>query len=860
MAVLFVVSCSPKTADKAKDAEEEIEVRDLEPVIVETEMAEPEPETFELPKYNPEYTRTHDLIHTILDVRFDWAKQRCMGKATLEFTPLFYTTDKIRLDAKNFDIHKVQLKSAGNKTLKYEYDNMNLVIQLDRPYKKGEKFQLYIDYTAKPTEMEIGGSSAITSDQGLFFINHDGSEGDKPMQIWTQGETEHNSKWFPTVDKPNERCTQEMYITVDKKYTTLSNGLLKKQTPNADGTRTDYWVMDKPHAPYLFMMAIGEFAYVKDTWNGMEVGYYVEKEYEQYARNIFPYTPEMLTFFSEKFGKYPWSKYSQVVVRDYVSGAMENTTGVIFGEFMNGTDRDLVDVANNERIVAHEMMHHWFGDLVTCESWANLPLNEAFANYSEYMWAEYKHGRVEADNNLRNEMRGYIQSARTSRHPLIYFGYDKDEDMFDAHSYNKGGCILHMLRKYVGDEAFYESLRVYLDRHEYTAVEAHELRMAFEDVTGKDLNWFFNQWFYEQGHPEISVKTSFNDAANTVSVTLEQTQDPKRNPAIFQLPLTMVVYAGGKKEIHEVWVKERNQTFTFKTAAKPDWVDIDHEDQILGVVSYEERTEAENIFIYKNAPTFADRYDALNAIKGNESAAAKAVIKQALGDKSRVIRGLAVASADKEDPAMLAKIKTMATSDKHAAVRSASVKALGSTGNKAYASTLESAMKNDKANRVTAAALSAISDIDPARAMTLAKDFENSKNPRILEGVSSIYVKSGDLKYLDFFERNFTKLDGYAAIDFFGSYYQLLEKSDDASMISSKLANVQKIATDMGQSPWRRYSVTKGMADMRNFLRTQDDATKATRNTAVIAAIDKSINAIKAAETEDQLKNLYKQF
>ncbi|MBK8555280.1 MAG: hypothetical protein IPL65_05675 [Lewinellaceae bacterium] len=200
---------------------------------------------------------------------------------------------------KNFDINSITLESNGQ-PLRYDYDKEKLVIHLDRTYTRTESYGVVINYVASPdTRKDIGGSAAITSDKGLYFINADGADPDKPRQIWTQGETESNSCWFPTIDKPNERCTQETYITVDDQYKTLSNGILVSSTKNANGTHTDYWKMDLPHAPYLFMMAIGEYAVVQDKWNGIDVDYYVEPEYEAYARDIFPYTPEMLSFFSE---------------------------------------------------------------------------------------------------------------------------------------------------------------------------------------------------------------------------------------------------------------------------------------------------------------------------------------------------------------------------------------------------------------------------------------------------------------------------------------------------------------------------------------------------------------------------------
>ena len=258
---------------------------------------------FTLPPYNASEKRLHDLIHAKIEVSFDWAKQYVIGKATLTMKSFFYPTDVVVLDAKNFDIKSVRLLNPKT-TLKFDYNGTELTVNLPKKMTRTEEFTLLIDYVAKPNDREeSSGSEAITSDKGLFFINPTGEEGtEKPRQIWTQGETQSNSRWMPTIDKPNERCTQEMFITVEDKYKTLSNGVMASSKKNADGTRTDYWKMEAPHAPYLFMMAIGEFAVVKDKWNGMDVNYYVEPAYEADARAIFPYTPEMLTFFSDRLG------------------------------------------------------------------------------------------------------------------------------------------------------------------------------------------------------------------------------------------------------------------------------------------------------------------------------------------------------------------------------------------------------------------------------------------------------------------------------------------------------------------------------------------------------------------------------
>jgi aminopeptidase N len=289
-----------------------------------------------------------------------------------------------------------------------------LNIKLDRTYLRDERYVVYIDYTAKPDEFTGSqGSAAITDAKGLYFINPKGEEKDKPTQIWTQGETEATSVWVPTIDKTNQKTTQEFNLTVPAKYVTLSNGKLTSQKNNTDGTRTDTWVMELPHSPYLFFMGVGDFAVVKDTYKGKEVSYYVEKEYEKVARRIFGLTPEMMKFFSEKVTgiEYPWVKYSQIVGRDYVSGAMENTTATLHQESAQQTARELVDGVGWESTIAHELFHQWFGDLVTAESWSNLTVNESFADYSQYLWLEYKYGADEAGFENYSEMQQYLNSG-----------------------------------------------------------------------------------------------------------------------------------------------------------------------------------------------------------------------------------------------------------------------------------------------------------------------------------------------------------------------------------------------------------------------------------------------------------------
>src|SRR5688572_30940174 len=493
--------------------------------------------------------KINNLIHTKLDAKFDYSKSYLYGKVWLTLKPHFYPTDSLLLDAKGMDIKQIAMVKGGKNTpLKFAYDGLQANIVLDKTYKATENYTIYIDYTAKPDEFQAKGSAAITDAKGLYFINPKGEEKNKPTQIWTQGETEGTSVYVPIIDKPNQKTTQEFFLTVPAKYVTLSNGKLMSQKKNTDGTRTDYWKMELPHAPYLFFIGVGDYAIVKDQYKGKEVSYYVEKEYAPVARKIFGHTPEMMSFFSKALGvEYPWVKYSQIVGRDYVSGAMENTTATLHQESAQQDARELTDENKWENTIAHELFHQWFGDLVTAESWSNLSLNESFANYSEVLWEEYKYGKDAAAAHHLSDQQGYLASESASK-DLVRFFYEDKEAMFDAVSYNKGGRILNMLRNYVGDSAFFKSLNLYLTTNKYKSAEAHQLRLAFEEVTGRDLNWFWNQWYFGAGHPKLNIDYVYDDAAGKVNVIVKQTQKGQ----IFRLPVKVDVYNGSNKQSYNV--------------------------------------------------------------------------------------------------------------------------------------------------------------------------------------------------------------------------------------------------------------------------------------------------------------------
>ncbi|MBU2914560.1 M1 family aminopeptidase [Reichenbachiella agariperforans] len=590
--------------------------------------------------YRASETRYFDLLHTDLAVSFDWEKEQLIGTAKLSLKPYFYAQEDLTLDAKAMAIQSVMLldSQGGTKKLTYDYDGSEIQIRLDRIYERTDTLELAIDYIAKPNELPAGGSEAITEDKGLYFINADGKDPNKPQQIWTQGETEASSVWFPTIDAPNERCTQSIAMTVQDKFNTLSNGILTSQKDNGDGTRTDRWVLDIPHAPYLFMMSVGEYAVIRDQWRDISVSYHVEKKYEADAQAIFGHTPEMMEFFSEKLGvDYPWPKYDQVVVRDYVSGAMENTTASVFMEGLQVQEKELLDF-NWDDIIAHELFHQWFGDYVTCESWSNLTLNEGFASYSEYLWNEYKYGVDEADYNLLNDREAYLDEAEEESKDLIRFYYEDREDMFDTHSYNKGAAVIHMLRNYLGDEAFFAGLNLYLTQNALSSVEINDLRMAFEEVSGEDLNWFFDQWFFFPGHPEIMVSETYEN--DTLTLLVQQVQGD--DSPVYKLPLFVEIWSEGKSANYPIILEEAVETYEFALTKEPELVVFDTERQLLGTVTHAKSPEA-LAFQMTHSRSFQSRLEVVESLDEiTDKKLIQQILTQALQDPHYIIQEFAL--------------------------------------------------------------------------------------------------------------------------------------------------------------------------------------------------------------------------
>jgi aminopeptidase N len=684
--------------------------------------------------YRETATRINDIVNTRLDARFDFSKAYMNGKVWIILKPHFYATDSLTLDAKGMDIHKVALvKGSSMKELKYSYDGLQLKVNLNKLYKGGEQYTVYVDYTSKPDEVKIG-------DRGLYFINPRGLEKDIPTQMWTEG----TSAWLPTIYQPNQKLTEEIYMTVPDKFVTLSNGKLASQKKNTDGTRTDYWKMDLPHSPYLFFMGIGEYAVIKDSWKGKEVSYYVEKEYALAARKIFGLTPEMIAFFSKITGvDYPWAKYAQIAGFAH-EGSMENTTATLHPNSVQLDIRELTDGNSSEPVIAHELFHQWFGDYVTCESWSNVTLNESFATLGIVLWYEYKYGKDAGDEKNYAHLSWYLRDPMNAVKDLVGFYYPPAYDGVDV-VYFKGSCILTMLRHYVGDSAFFKSINLYLTANKFKSAEAQNLRLAFEEVTGKDLNWFWNQWYYGSGHPELDINYSYDEVNKKVRVIVTQTQAGDK---IFKLPVVIDVYYGTKKIGYQEWVKNKADTFSLNVTSKPDLVNFDGE-KVLVAEKRENKTLDEYIYQYKYAGNYVDRREAIDfAAKNQNDPKAIAFLKLTLNDKYDRLRNYVITKLDlKNDNLKLAVEPILVELTKNGTnriIKANAISKLALYKNPAYAPIFKAAI-NDSSYTVSGNALDALSEIDSADAFNEAKRLSSQPAKGKLSLVMmGILIKSGD--------------------------------------------------------------------------------------------------------------------
>ncbi len=571
--------------------------------------------------------RTWNLEHQKLWVRFDFGHEQVIGRTELFLTNLQSANDELVLDAKTMEIKHIGQIEPG-RDLSFEQDSAIVTISLPETYEREDSIFIEIEYIATPPG------------RGLYFVDPRGEDPSKPTQVWTLGQPEDNSFWVPTIDHPAERMTQEVWLSVPDSLQTLSNGsLIESRTEPGDSLRTDYWRLEQPHAPYLLALAVGNYHIEERLHDGITMRYYTEHRYADYVDLIYENTEEMFDFIHDRIDiRYPWgSVYSQAPVHDYIAGGMENTTATILHDGVQ-FDRRASQDRSNQGLIMHEVIHHWFGNLVTAKNWANLPLNEGFANYFEILFREYLQGEDEALWKNLNYRETYFSEADEMRRPVIWDQYTEPEDMYDRHTYQKAGQILRMLHHYLGEETWWAAINTYLEEFRYDAVDIDDLQSVFEREAGESLEWFFNQWFHEPGHPELEVY--WDSTATEPGLRIKQVHSREKQP-LFTLEVDIELQTESGSRTARITVDQPDSLYRFD---QQDIKDVIIDPQRIQLAEYDERVDEERLLRRLEHENVAVRAETIGQLYRQEwtEEIERIVLGMARGDEFSNIRKLAL--------------------------------------------------------------------------------------------------------------------------------------------------------------------------------------------------------------------------
>jgi len=526
-----------------------------------------------------------------------------------------------------------------------------------------------------------------------------------------------NHHWFPCWDFPNDKATTEIIATVRSSYSFLSNGKLVSVKENKKaGTKTFHWKQDKPHVAYLVMFAAGEYEVLKETSDGIPLEYYVYKHHVADARANYAHTAPMMKFFNQKIGfRYPWDKYAQVIVADFVAGGMENTSATtLMDRITVYNSRARVDESATS-LIAHEMSHQWWGDVVTCKDWRHIWLNESFASYFDPLYFEYAFGKEEFDNIMYSAQQAGINTDKSlGRKPIVSVG------SYGANIYPRGASVLHMMRFVLGEEMFWKSLTHYITKNQYRSVETNDLKLAVEEATGQNLYWFFDQWIYKAGYPKFDVSYSYNDSSKMVAMTVKQMQTQDSLTGLFITPVDIEIIAGTTSTTHRITILKQESTYLFSAAANPTSLLFDKGNWILKEVNYPSRTPAEwayqaehgsDVVARKTAASELGKRDTLgiyipllvSVIKNDPFWSVRQEAVNALG-------AMKISSAEK-NRGLIAALK-----DKKSKVRASAAAALGTVKTAEAVTALRAAL-NDSSYSTEAQALASLSKIDSANVL-----------------------------------------------------------------------------------------------------------------------------------------------
>ncbi|MGA7792200.1 MAG: M1 family aminopeptidase [Candidatus Acidiferrales bacterium] len=640
-------------------------------------------------------SRDYHLQNVRVSLHFDLDQRKVIGEVTHTLSTL--RDGVTHLD---FDCAELTVSSArvNGKDAAFDLRDDKLRVQLAQPAKSGEKFEVELKYEGKPTS-------------GLYFILPDKDDPGRAKEIWTQGEAEDTHHYIPIYDYPNDRTTSEMILTVPGDWLTVSNGKLLGVQDAPNGQKTWTWRQSLPVSTYLISFVAGEFTEKKDTWRNIPLTYNVPRGMEDTIDPTFHHTKEMLDFFSDRFGvAYPWEKYAQTAVDEFVASGMENVSATTLAA------RDIVhaELASErpeeaDGLISHEMTHQWFGDLVTCKDWTNTWLNEGFATFGGILWEEHYYGIDASDYRYWRQQNTWMQSKELYPIPIVTRDIN-DSVEYVGNVYDKAGWVIHMLREQMGDDAFFRVLKHYLEANRLQNVVTADLAKAVEESSGTNVDQFFDQWIYGAGAPRFTVRSTYDDTARKVSLSVKQTQKVEGHVGLFRVPVDVAITTASGEKLFPIEVSKADETFSFPVDGPPLMVLFDKGDKILKSVDFQ-KTSEEWIRQLRTATDVPDRADAafaLGNLRDNE-AAANALGEAAQRDKFWGVREEALRSLGRINSSPARKQVLAALSNDQPWVRVVAVEQLGKyRGDEEIAKRLQNIYKDDKAYSVRGAALQSL--------------------------------------------------------------------------------------------------------------------------------------------------------
>ncbi|HZS46936.1 MAG TPA: M1 family aminopeptidase [Blastocatellia bacterium] len=666
----------------------------------------------------PRYIPSHDF-HTQnikLNLHFDFTKEWAIGTATITFNPLVKDLNKIELDAGDMTINSV--KFASGTALKFNADmkEEKLTVSLDRTYQPSDTLTIIVDYhTNGPVP-----NRSVNGGGGLTFIKPTQDDPTAPRQIWSQGESEYNHYWFPCYDHPNDFTTTEVVATVDKPLTVISNGKLISTKDNGDNTRTFDWKIDVPHATYLTSIVVGEYAQIEQNYAGIPVITNVYPNQVAEGRITAARMADMVRFFSEKTGvKYPYDKYAQTMTHDF-NGGMENISATTMYDIMIHDARSDID-QTADSLESHELAHQWFGDFVTCRSWSDIWLNESFATYFQAMWDEHSVGRDDfLYLDVKSNQDQYFNAWRQGlRRPIVTKNYADPDAVFDTYAYPRGGAVLHMLRKTLGEDNWWRAINHYLTKYAHTPVDTEQFRIAIEEATGQSMDWFFDEWLYKMGHPIFRVTQNYDAGSKTLTLNVKQEQKPDPTwlyPQVtfFQMPVDVEVGTASGTHVERGWIDAKeDQNLTFKVDAEPTLVNFDYGDTMIKELTFDKPTD-QLIYQLAHDEDSMGRIFALDNLSkrmrdsktdtGEKSTITKAISTAVTADKFWGMRVDAAGALSGSSDSNAKTALIAATKDQNPRVRAKAINSLEATKDPALASLYLSFLNDQSYNVVRAAA------------------------------------------------------------------------------------------------------------------------------------------------------------